>query len=264
MLKHQHKTLAKTLDYIIRRCPGEHGLFWDMDGTMPWKDFYWALQEDPALRFVRESTVRELILLGIELPFVLEQNLLRLRAEFGPPFYPVASEVPKRLYFAIKPRSYATIQQNGLRCTRRALVALCAERELALRIARRNEPSPILVEILAREAFQSGLSFLVGGEHLYLVESVPVEFILFPKVRVNLAEKLPLPPRKPKLPPSLPTAAGSFTVSPRYLEAVAVERSEKRVGATRSGSGRQGAKSAKQATGSWKKEGRKERHKREI
>src|SRR5208337_4911171 len=99
MLKHQPKTLAKILDYIARRSPGEHGLFWDPDGGMPWKEFYWVLQEDPSLRFVRESTIRELALLGIELPFALDGKLLRLRPEVACPRYPSASEVPERLYF---------------------------------------------------------------------------------------------------------------------------------------------------------------------
>ncbi len=75
------KTLAKTLSYIAYQAPAEYGLFWDPDGTMPWKELYWALQEDPSLRFVREGIVRELNYLpGCELPFALEGNLLRLRA----------------------------------------------------------------------------------------------------------------------------------------------------------------------------------------
>ena len=78
MLKHQPKTLARTLAYIAVHSPHEFGLYWDADGSMPWKEFYWALQEDDSLRFVRESSVRELQLLGIELPFSLEGNRLRL------------------------------------------------------------------------------------------------------------------------------------------------------------------------------------------
>ena len=123
MLKHQPKTLAKTLDYIIWRSPGEYGLFWDPDGTMPWKDFYWALQEDLSLRFVRQSTIRELTLLGIELPFALDGNLLRLRPEFALPVYPPASDVPERLYFGLKPKNLAHTQKFGLISTRRRFVA---------------------------------------------------------------------------------------------------------------------------------------------
>ncbi len=252
MLKHQHKTLAKTLDYITRRSPGEHGLFWDPDGTMPWKEVYWALQEDLCLRFVRESTIRELSLLGMELPFALDGNLLRLRPEFDMPVYPPVSDVPKRLYFGLKPKNLVHTQNNGLRTTRRRFVALCAERELALRIARRNEQAPILIEILAREACESGLSLLVAGPHLYLIESVPVEFILFPKVRQDVADRLAAPARKPEPGPSPFSTPGSFIVQPHHLEASL-------------GAGKSSAKGVKRdLKEGWKKEGRKERHKRDI
>jgi putative RNA 2'-phosphotransferase len=247
MLKHQPKTLAKTLGYIITHSPGEYGLFWDPDGTMPWKEFYSALQQDLSLRFVRQSTIHELTLLGIKLPFALDGNLLRLRPEFAPPVYAPASDVPKRLYFGLKPKKLVYTQETGLRSSRRRFVPVCSERELALRIARRDEENPILIEILAREACQSGLSILAAGLHLYLVESVPVEFIVFPQVRQDLAERLATPARKPEAKPSHPVAPGSFIVQTHHLEA--------------SGLGKPAKKGAK---GGWKKEGRKERHKREI
>ncbi|MGA3114894.1 MAG: hypothetical protein ABSF90_10745 [Syntrophobacteraceae bacterium] len=252
MLKHQPKTLAKTLGYIITHSPGEYGLFWDPDGTMPWKEFYWALQQDFSLRFVRQSTIQELTLLGIELPFALDGNLLRLRPDFAPPVYPVASDLPKRLYFGLKPKTLVYTQETGLISSRRRFVPVCGERELALRIARREEETPILIEILAREAYQSGLSFLTAGLHLYLVESVPREFILFPQIRQDLAERLTqTSARKPEVQPPHPVAPGSFIVQTHHLEALGAGKSAKK-----------GAK--KDAKEGWKKQGRKERHKREI
>jgi putative RNA 2'-phosphotransferase len=251
MLKHQHKTLAKTLDYIARHSPGEYGLFWDPEGTMPWKEFYWALQQDSALRFVRQATIKELTLLGIELPFVLDGTLLRLRPEFATPAYRPASDVPGRLYFCLKPKSMVHTQQLGLKSTRRRFVPICGERELALRIALRDEKTPIPIEILAREACQSGLSFLAAGPHLYLVESVPAQFLLFPKVRQDLTERPAASVRKPEARPSPYTAPGSFIVQTRHLETPSTAKPSKKV-------------QKNDPKGGWKKEGRKERHKREI
>jgi len=252
MLKHQPKTLAKILDYIARRCPGEHGLFWDTDGGMPWKEFYWALQEDLSLRFVRESTIRELALLGIDLPFALDGKLLRLRPEVARISYPVASKVPDRLYFGLRPKNLVHAQINGLHSSSRRFIAICADRELALRIARRREQAPILIEILAREAFGKGLSFLVAGPHLYLIESVPVEFILFPKIRQNLAERLAGGAGKPEDKPSPPPAPGSFIVKQRHFEAQYRDNIPNR-----------NVKKNDSPKG-WKKERRTERHKRDV
>jgi putative RNA 2'-phosphotransferase len=251
MLKHQPKTLAKTLDYMVRRSPGEHGLFWDPDGAMPWKDLYWAMQQDPSLRFVREPTIREIELLGIELPFYLDGNLLRLRPEFGPPVYEPAAIVPQRLYFGLKPKHLVHVQKIGLSSTRRRFVALCANRDLALKFAARTEASPILLEIFAGQASENGLPFLDAGGDLYLTDRVPVEFILFPKVRQDLVEKLAAPPIKPKNQPASSASAGTFIVKPQHLQTP--------------GSGEQPGKTAKtNARDGWKKERRKERHKRDI
>ncbi len=252
MLKHQQKTLAKILDYIARRSPGEHGLFWDPGGTMPWKEFYWALQEDPSLRFVRESTIRELAFLEIELPFALEGNLLRLYPEAAGPGYALASDVPERLYFGLRPKNLVQTQENGLTSSTRRFIAVCSERELALRIARRREQSPVLIEILAREASVSGLRFLVGGPHLYLVESVPVEFILFPKFRQDFTERLAGRVRKPQDKPSSTAAPGSFIVEPHHLEAQYSGKIPNRNGKKNDSPKR------------WKKERRTERHKRDV
>ncbi len=252
MLKHQPKTLAKVLDYIARHCPGEYGLFWDTDGAMPWKEFYWALQEDPSLRFVRESTIRELALVGIELPWKLDGNMLRLSPKVEKPCYPPASDVPERLYFGLRPKHIVQAQQFGLIGSSSRVIALSSDRDLALRIARRREKSPVLIEILAREASGRGLRFLVAGPQLYLVESVPVEFILFPKFRQVFAERPAGGVRKPGDKPSPPLAPGSFIVEPHHFEA-----------RDRSSILNRNVKKKDSAKG-WKKERRTERHKRDM
>jgi putative RNA 2'-phosphotransferase len=256
MLKHQPKTLARTLDYIARYAPGEYGLFWDPDGAMPWKEFYWALQEDASLRFVREATIRELGLLGVDLPFVLDGSRLRLADKVKKPVYPLASEVPERLYCGLRPKNLVFVQNNGLRSAARPYVALCAERELALRIAKRRERASILIDILARGAFEKGVPFLVAGPHLYLVESVPAEFMLLPKISRDPAERLAEGGRKreakAKAMPSPSPTPGSFTVEAHHVLAGGPSPESAGKGA------RKGAK------GGWKKEGRKERHKRDL
>jgi putative RNA 2'-phosphotransferase len=248
MLKHQPKTLAKTLDYIARRSPGEYGLFWDPDGAMPWKEFYWALQEDPSLRFVRESTIRELELLGIELPFVMDGNRLRLVAQQTRPCYPPAFEVPERLFFGLRAKNLVHVQKNGLYGHGNRSLALCEDRELALRIAKRREEAPILVEILAREASLNSLSFFVAGPQLYLTEFVPVTFIVFPKIRRDVAEKMAEHAPKREVKPSPVTTPGSFTVQPQHLQT----------------SQPAGKTSKNDARAGWKKDSRKERHKRDV
>jgi hypothetical protein len=160
--------------------------------------------------------------------------------------------VPERLYFGLRPKNLVLTQKNGLITSSRRFIAVCAHRDLALRIAKRREQSPILIEILAREASGKGLRFLVAGPDLYLVESVPVEFILFPKLRQDVAERLAAGARKPGDKPSPTPAPGTFIVEPHHFEAQYRAKIPKG-----------NVKKSDSAKG-WKKERRTERHKRDM
>ncbi len=249
MLKLQHKTLARTLAYVGRHAPAEFGLFWDPDGTMPWKEFYWALQEDPQLRFVREANLRELTLLGIELPFVLDGNLLRLTPGSDIPTYPVAGDLPDRLFAAVKPKNLVTIQKFGLRSSNRPCTPVCSDPDMALRIAKRRESEPIRIEIQAKRAQEAGIVFRCAGPELYLVEAISPEFLIFPKIRQDTVDKMMERKEKPAPKPAPPTP-GSFFVQPHHMPVTGTEAAPRKSG----GKGK----------GGWKRESRKERNKRNV
>lgn len=250
------KTLAKTLSYISCRALAEHGLFWDPDGSMPWKDFYWVLQEDPTLRFVRESHIREIAYLGLELPFVLDGNLLRLQSLLDRPEYAQAICLPDRLFFACRRRQFVFVREHGIVGSNRPYVPICAERELALRIGRRRDPEPVLLEVLGAAAALEGEVFRLAGPELYLVESIPARHLIFPLLRSDRRAALEVRKKPEARPPAplLPTAAGSFLVENRHL-------------GNPSGGAKPFDKTGKQKgkkKGDWKREAREERLKRRV
>lgn len=249
MLKHQPKTLARTLAYIGLYSPGEFGLYWDSDGSMPWKEFYWALQQDDSLRFVRESNLRELALLGVDLPFTLDGNRLRLCSSTAGPVYPSIDKIPERLYYAVKSNKLVYIQKFGLRAISRAYIPVCAEREMALRITKRRESDPVLIEILAKKALDAGVCFFDAGAKLFLVDAVAPEFLILPKIReeqaAGSAEKKPKP-----APKAVPGSPGSFVVQVQHVQGVAGQKPNIDKG--------------KKRKGGWKTDARKERNKRNI
>lgn len=245
------KTLAKTLAYITCHAPGEHGLFWEADGTMPWKELYWVLQEDPSLRFVRESNIRELTYLGIELPFELDGNLLRLRDGVAAPVYPVA-EPPERLFYACRRKQYLVVSRQGLsNPANRSYTGLAANEDLALRLGHRRDPEPILIEVRAKKAFEEGILFREAGPALYLAESVPPDCLLLPLIREDELEKFALQSKKEKKPakPRTPPTPGSFFMD---LQQMREQNPDK--GAKSRDSRKKGQKGP-----DWKREARKER-----
>ncbi len=248
------KTLAKMLSYIGYHAPGEYGLFWDEDGTMPWKEFYWALQEDPKLRYVREATIRELQYLGCELPFQLDGNRLRVASHC--PLVPYQRVVPpERLYYGCSLRAFAHLQAHGLDSHHRTFAPLAATRLLSETIAKRRDPSPVVIQVLAAKANKEGFVFRSGGGDLYLVQALPAEYLMFPpvseeKLAAFVKEKSTV---NRKFEHGAYAPAGSFLVEPGHLEHTTAEEKAPR---------NAGKKSA--ARSDWKREGRKLRRKRTI
>lgn len=208
------RTLAKTLSTIALHCPWDYGLFWDMDGSMPWKEFHWALQEDPSLRFVRESHIRELEYLGLDIPFSMDGRLLRLKSGRSPIEIVPVSDPHERLYHGIRRTQIHSVRERGLLPSNRGYLPMASNRELARRIAMRRDPEPIIIEVHAKKAASQGLAVLHAGGDLYLTGPMPVHVLLIPLVR---EDRLPnIPARKPARPaetkPELPLMPGSFLV----------------------------------------------------
>jgi putative RNA 2'-phosphotransferase len=248
------KTLAKTLAYIGYHAPGEYGLFWDEDGTMPWKEFYWALQQDPELRFVREASMRELGYLGCDLPFALEDNRLRIRNGVALPEYPLVVP-PEKLYYGCPLRSLAHLREHGLVASHRNYIPLAINRPFAEAMAKRRDPAPLMIEVLGKKASQEDIVFRSGGADLYLVSALPSQYLVFP---ILSAERLAEFGRgrakesnKRIAEPFAP--AGSFLVKPEHLQ---------EVGQKKETSGKGGKKGARGSD--WKREGRKLRGKRTV
>lgn len=256
------KTLAKTLTTMACFEPGEYGLFWDEDGTMPWKEFYWALQDDPRLRFVRESTLKELPLLGFPLPFVVEGPRVRLLK--GPPGirYDEAVIPPARLFAGIRRRQLPAVRTEGLRPLHRSYVPLWTDKEKAEHMARRRGSDPVILEVHAREAYGSGVRFFKAGEHLFLAKAIDPVHVVFPKAALEEeAEKaVERPGRSKKTEDRVkPEAmAGSFAMEPRHVKGLFPVWSPEEE-PTKEPGPKKGKKE-----GSWKRAARKERRKREI
>ncbi|SMC27379.1 putative RNA 2'-phosphotransferase [Desulfacinum hydrothermale DSM 13146] len=263
-MKMLHKTLAKTLSTILTCVPAEYGLFWDPDGTMPWKECYWALQEDPALRFVRESTVRELLLLGHDLPVVLEEGRLRLCdgqrgvAQYEP------MDPPERLFAGFRRRQYQAMGKMGLRPGGRAFAPLFQDPAMAERWARRRGTDVLVAEIRAAEAAGNGVVFLKAGDGMYLVEMLPPQWIDLPRLSANEREKMEAQAqlarekkRKKAAPAAEADIPGAVRIGRRHLRGMFPEAAYDHEEGARKG------RTNKKGKG-WKKGARKERRKREL
>lgn len=176
----QPQQLAKILRTVAVVNPSEYGLFWDKDGSMPWKEFFWALQREEDLRFVRESHIREIELAGIDLPFRLEEGRLKLKEPL--PIYP-AVFVDKYLYIAVPLRGVPFVKTKGILIpSNRSYIALWTMPDESLRMAKPSTVDKYVVVTVDPEKLP-GHSFYQAGEKLFLTDqAIPPHALIMPFV----------------------------------------------------------------------------------
>jgi len=173
---------------MLGKRPDEFGLVPDKEGYVSIKEFLKAIHEEPHMAYVRESHIREVFLHNRDGVFETLENKIR-SAERTFPLEKVEQDhaPPKTLYKGIKRKSYPAILRSGLLPGSQGNVVMTRDRDLALRIARRLDQKPILLEIRAGAAHEQGTTFYHFGDSLYLADSIPVHFIHGP----------PLPKERP-------------------------------------------------------------------
>ena len=205
MDKYGRERLSKLLSYILGHRPDEYGLVLDPEGYVSTKELLQALHEEEGWSFVRRDHLQELTLTSDRAHFVMDDN--RIRASYGHSL-PVSIryesvEPPKILYHATRRRTYPVILIQGLKPKGRQYVLLATTRELALRMGRRRDPDPVLLEIQALKAHHEGIPFYRANELIFLVEALPPQYLMGPplsKIKMDrppkekkAEEKAPLP-----------------------------------------------------------------------
>jgi putative RNA 2'-phosphotransferase len=171
--------------------PDEFGLVPDKEGYVPIKEFLKAIHEEPHMAYVRESHVREVLFNDGNGVFEIDRKRIRSTKRT---FCLVDEQddihsPPKTLFAGVKRKAYPYILKDGLLPGSGQYVVMTTERDLAVRIARRLDQKPIILEINAVTATGNGVRFFPFGDAIYLAERVPVHFISGPPLPKELPSK---------------------------------------------------------------------------
>ena len=179
-------SLEKLLKYILGNRPDEFGLRPDANGFVPMKALLAALHDEEGWRGVREGQIMGYVNKpGDASLFEVEEGLIRLKPHLSelPPEAPADHEIPKVLYFTLKPAAWPVISERGLHPkTGDSAALLWADKEQALKIGRRNSPSPVLVSIQSGPARKGGAEIKPYSELLWLTDFVEAKFLSGPPV----------------------------------------------------------------------------------
>jgi len=201
--------LSRFLTYLLAHRPDEFGLVPDAGGFISIRDLLRAMHEEPGWGYVREGHIREVLMGKDGALFVREEDRLRsVEKRWHLDLRTPSENTPRILFIAIKRKAHVHVMEKGL-LSDRPLV-LSPDRDMALRIGRRRDQKPILLEVMTGPAQQQGVFFYAFGD-LYLAKEVPAEFISGPPVPEEIRE--PQPPKKEKtVPPPSILSGGTFVL----------------------------------------------------
>ena len=188
--QHSPKQLAKLIDYILSRRPDEFGLVADDDGFIKIKDLLKAINEEEGLRYVRRAHLNEIMLSVPDHSFEISENLIRSKVRDQLPRHRYAMDPPKLLYTCVRQKAYPHVHEKGIRPTGFSRIILSSSREMAERMGRRIDQSPVLLTVQVQNSLDQGTVFFQAGAKIYLAEFIPAQCFTGP----------PLPKEKPIAP----------------------------------------------------------------
>jgi len=202
--------------YVLGHRPDEFGLAPDREGFVAYRELLQALHEEEDWRYVRRSHINEILLGNDRTHFQSDNERIRSRdCRWEMDLHHPAMSLPKVLFTAVRQKAHPVVMEKGLKGYGDRLLILSPARDMALRIGRRRDKNPVVLEILAETAAQKGTAFYSFGD-LFLSPEIPSRFISGPpaprEVLERGKEKEPSGEKAVKFRPS-PTP-GTFILDP--------------------------------------------------
>ncbi|MCD6298507.1 MAG: hypothetical protein J7M30_15280 [Deltaproteobacteria bacterium] len=170
--------------------PYEFGLVPDTDGFVPYKELLQAIHEEPGWHYVRQSHVNEVLLSKDRSLFQPEEKHIRvLDRQWQMDLDHPSDMLPKILFTPIRRKAHPVVMEKGLKSPEGKKIVLSSDQEMILRIGKRRDQKPVLLEILAASAQSKGVLFHAFGD-LFLCPGIPAGVIAGPQVSKEVLESL--------------------------------------------------------------------------
>jgi putative RNA 2'-phosphotransferase len=177
-LNSRTERLSKYLSYLLRHNPSSLGLNIDEDGFVQLDRLVSAIQTKKEWNWVTRNDIMNIQRDSDKRRFEILRD--KIRAIYGHTFSkrihrdPVVP--PKILYHGTSRDNLQSILRNGILPMRRQYVHLSISVDEAHSVGLRRDQNPIILRVLAFEAYNSGVRFFQAGS-LFLSEPIPPRFI---------------------------------------------------------------------------------------
>lgn len=172
--------LGRTMAGVLRHFPQRYGLEMDEHGWVDLRDFITAVQiRNKRFRFLRPHHIIGLIETDPKGRYQFLDGKIRatyghsLEVELDLP----TEGIPDVLYYPTTEEELHLLVEAGLRPSDRKMVHLSATYETAMEAGRVRSQSPVILDVDAKAARESGVVIQKAGKTVYTVKEVPGEFL---------------------------------------------------------------------------------------
>ena len=176
MVNRSRVHISKFLSYVLRHNPAKFNLRIDQYGFVDIDNILSILkQRFPGLS---KEGLFELVSQDYKGRFEIIDD--KIRATYG---HSIAVELPNLpikppefLYHGTSKKAMDLILKQGLKPMHRQFVHLSQNREDAIRVGLRHTPEPVILKILAQDAYLEGIEFFKQA-NTYLAKFIPKQYI---------------------------------------------------------------------------------------
>ncbi len=166
------KQISKFISYILERHPEEFGLVPDENGYIKIKTLLLALNEEEGFKFVRRRHIDNILSLIPDSQLEIKNDLIRSKYRDNLPKQTVSAKPPKLLYVCVRKKAYSYVLEKGISPVGNNMVVLSPLKEMAERIGKRFDQSPVLLTVNVQKALETEVIFYDYGE-LYISGIIP-------------------------------------------------------------------------------------------
>ena len=166
------KKLADFILYILERRPDELGLLPDAQGFIKIKSLIHAVNEEEGFKYVRPFHVDDIMAALPGFQIEVRDSFIRAKNRDNLPKQTVSDNPPKLLYTCIRKKAHTFVLDNGIHPLGNEKVVLSSSIDMAERIGKRFDPSPVLLTVHTRKSTDAGVVFYSSGD-LFFSEIIP-------------------------------------------------------------------------------------------
>lgn len=161
------------LTYVLERSPDEFGLVPNADGYIKIKELLKAIHEEEGWRHIRQGDIQEVLYSMPAPPLEMKDTLIRAKNRDHIHLPKPCPDPPKIVYTCVRAKAHPVVHEKGITPTKHRKVVLSSDADMAMRIGRRSDSSPVLLTIQTAKAIQCGVTFEQAGETLFLADAIP-------------------------------------------------------------------------------------------